>query len=112
MFIMGPSDVLDFEWDWSLWLPSGDTIASVVWTVSAVGLTVETNPAASHTSSNATVWIGASTTDMVQYTLTCQITTTAGRVAAAEQAIAVNSGATPSASRVYQVPVVPTTVLG
>lgn len=33
MFVKAPSDVLDFTWDWSTWLPTGDTISGVTWTV-------------------------------------------------------------------------------
>jgi hypothetical protein len=105
VFVLGPGDVLDFEWDWSLWLPTGDTIASAAWTP-ATGLTVANTPAASNTTTAATVWIDGGTQDGVLYTLSCQITTAAGRVAEAMQDVAVHSDAPPSSSRVYQVPVV------
>ena len=39
MFIKAPTDTLDYEWDWSVWLPSGDTIAGVTWTVQS-GITL------------------------------------------------------------------------
>jgi hypothetical protein len=79
MFIKAPTDILDYEWDWSVWLPTGDTISSVVWTAES-GLTIEVSPAPSHASTNATVWIGGGTAGNT-YTLECQITTAAGRVA-------------------------------
>jgi hypothetical protein len=80
MLVKAPGDVLDFEWDWGTdgWLPQGDTIATVDWTAES-GITVETNPAPSNTSTTATVWIGGGTAGQT-YTLTCQITTAAGRV--------------------------------
>ena len=39
MFIKAPTDTLDYEWDWSIWQPTGDTIAKVTWTVQS-GLTL------------------------------------------------------------------------
>jgi hypothetical protein len=78
MFLKAPADVLDYEWDWSQWLPTGDTISAVTWTV-ASGLTLETSPAASHTTTTATVWLGGGTAGQ-QYAVTCQITTAAGRI--------------------------------
>ncbi|MEZ0366794.1 hypothetical protein ACAG26_24275 [Mycobacterium sp. pUA109] len=81
MFIKAPTDTLDYMWDWSEWLAStnGDTIASVAWTASS-GITLETSPATSSTATTATAWIGGGTV-ATTYTLTCQITTVAGRVA-------------------------------
>lgn len=35
MFYKAPSDVLDYKWDWSVWLPEGDAIDTVSWTVPA-----------------------------------------------------------------------------
>lgn len=85
MFIKAPTDILDYEWDWSVWMPTGDTIASVAWTVSS-GITQESSPAPSHTNTSATVWIGSGTAGTT-YTITCQITTTAGRVAQNTQSL-------------------------
>lgn len=39
MFVKAPTDVLDFEWDWSAWLPAGDTIDTVTWTAQS-GITI------------------------------------------------------------------------
>lgn len=33
MFIKAPSDVLDYTWDWTTWMPVGDTISTVAWTI-------------------------------------------------------------------------------
>ena len=79
MFVKAPSDILDYAWDWSVWLPTGDTISEVDWTAES-GITIETSPAESNTSTSATVWVGGGTAGSF-YTLTCQITTAAGRVA-------------------------------
>lgn len=78
MFVKAPEDILDFEWDWSVWLPTGDTIASVDWTADS-GVTIEDSPASTNTTTNATVWLGGGTAGDT-YNVTCQITTAAGRV--------------------------------
>lgn len=79
MFVKAPNDVLDYTWDWSVWLPTGDTISTVTWTVES-GITKESSPAPSNTTTTATVWIGSGTAGTT-YTITCQITSTAGRIA-------------------------------
>lgn len=79
MFVKASTDVLDFEWDWSTWLTGGDTISTVEWTAES-GITVEVSPAPSNTTTTATVWIGGGTAGTT-YTITCQITTAAARVA-------------------------------
>jgi hypothetical protein len=91
MLYKAPSDILDYEWDWGTdgWLPAGDSIASVSWTAED-GITVEESPAASSTSTTATVWIGGGTAGS-SYTLTCQVTTTAGRVGQWTQSINIDT---------------------
>lgn len=74
-----PGDVLDYMWNWADWLPSGDSISVSTFTA-ASGITVEVSPAASHTGTSATVWIGGGTVDQT-YTVTNQIVTTGGRTA-------------------------------
>jgi hypothetical protein len=70
-----PAAVLDYTLDWSTdgWLGI-DTIASVVWAVPA-GIT---QTAASNTTTGATVWLSGGTL-ATSYTVTCRITTAAGR---------------------------------
>lgn len=85
MFVKAPSDILDYTWDWSVWLPENDTIAEFDFTAEA-GIVLETSPAASNTTTTATAWIGGGTAGS-SYTLTCQITTAAGRVAQNTQTI-------------------------
>jgi hypothetical protein len=59
MFVKAPSDQLDFEWDWSIWLPTGDTISGVDWTVqsgpSIANLSAPTNLAANGSTSGGTL---------------------------------------------------------
>lgn len=33
MFDKAPDDVLDYTWDWSNWMPTGDSISTVKWTI-------------------------------------------------------------------------------
>lgn len=79
MFVKAPEDILDFTWDWSTWLTQGDTISTFSFTA-AVGLTIETTPPSSNTTTTATVWIGGGTAGQ-SYTVTNQITTAGGRTA-------------------------------
>ena len=72
-YIKDPQARLDYAVDWSLWL-SGDTIASVAWTVPA-GLTMESQ---SHTATVATVWLAGGEVGAT-YTVVCEVTTAAGR---------------------------------
>lgn len=74
-----PSAVLDYSIDWSSWLPTGDTIASVTWSTSDAALVVEASPAPSVASGIATAWLSGGVRG-VRYTATCQVTTTAGRI--------------------------------
>lgn len=80
-FRKNPGDVLDYTFDWSAWLaPTADTIATSAMSVSPTGLTI-TSPAASYTSTNATVWASGGTVPQ-SYTVTNTITTAAGRTRA------------------------------
>jgi hypothetical protein len=70
-----PDAVLDYSVDWSDWLVLGDTIASVAWTVPP-GITSISN---TYSTNVATIWLAAGTLGKV-YTITCEVTTAAGRV--------------------------------
>lgn len=73
-YFKDPNGVLDYEFDWTQWLETGDTIASHVATV--VGA-VKNSSANSTTS--VTVWVSGGTVG-INATIACRITTTAGRV--------------------------------
>jgi hypothetical protein len=49
----GPDENLDYELDWSQWLPQGDTITSSTWT-SDEGLTLGDSL---YTTTNTTIWV-------------------------------------------------------
>jgi hypothetical protein len=102
-FFKTPTDVLDYTFDWSSWLPAGDSISSVTWTV-ASGLIQEGSPAPSNTTSTATVWLGGGSGDQT-YVVTCDVVTTAGRNATWFTTIVVQTLPTePSAPRVVLIP--------
>ncbi len=73
-FIKDPSAVLDYGFDWSDWLNTGETISSVVWTV-PTGLTKDSQ---SNTSTIATVWLSSGTAGQ-SYQVACKIVTSVSR---------------------------------
>ena len=73
-FNKDPDAVLDYTWDWSDWLPSGDTIASYTFTVPA-GITKDSD---SNTTTAVTAWMSGGTAGL-SYDVVCHIVTTAGR---------------------------------
>lgn len=73
-FIKDPSAVLDYAFDWSDWLASGETISSVVVTV-PTGITKDSN---TNTTTVVTVWLSGGT-DETEYAVACKIVTSAGR---------------------------------
>lgn len=74
-----PSAVLPFTVDWSAWLENEqDTAASATWTVPD-GLVQESTPAPSLADGKATVWLSGGILGRT-YAVTCQLTTTGGRV--------------------------------
>ncbi len=75
IYYKDPDAALDYGVDWSAWLGT-DTIASAVWTLPA-GLT---QPRPSSVAGGiATVWLAGGTSG-VTYTVTCRVTTAAGRI--------------------------------
>jgi len=69
-----PQSTLDYSWDWAPWLGT-DTIATALVTTPA-GLT-ELSEAT--TTTKVTVWLSGGTVGQ-SYTVTCKITTVAGRI--------------------------------
>ncbi len=72
--IKDPDAVGDYQRDWSVWLPAGDTIVSSTWIVPA-GLVKDSE---SHTTTDATVWLSGGTVGEV-YTIVNRITTAQNR---------------------------------
>lgn len=73
-FVKDPNAVLDYQWDWSEWLAVGETIASHTVTV-PTGLTLDSSTASTTT---VTAWLSGGTAGTT-YTVTCRVTTSAGR---------------------------------
>lgn len=73
-FVKDPAAVLDYAFDWSVWLATGETISSHVVTV-ATGLTKDSD---AEDAGIVTAWLsgGAVGTD---YTVACKIVTSGGR---------------------------------
>jgi hypothetical protein len=73
-FVKDPNAVLDYQFDWSAWLPVGDTIVSHTATVST-GLTKDSS---ANTTTSVTIWLSGGTAGTT-YTAACKIVTTQGR---------------------------------
>ena len=84
-FTKDPQAVLDYKFDWkaltndtgsSDWLATSETISSKTVTASS-GITVDSS-SITDTNTSVTVWLSGGTVG-VEYTVTCQIVTSAGR---------------------------------
>lgn len=74
-----PEAILDYIFDWSSWLESGETISSFVMTV-PTGLTEGTGTkATAQAAGKVTVWLSNGTAG-TGYVVECKITTSSGRV--------------------------------
>lgn len=71
-----PGAVLDYKFDWSDWLATGETISSMTVTADT-GITIDSS-AITDSSTSVTVWLSAGSVDMT-YEVTCKIVTSAGR---------------------------------
>lgn len=82
-----PSENKDYDYDWTLWMPSGDNISSSVVTADT-GVTLGTKQQGDYIDG---VWTESTTgksikqfisggTDGTNYKVTCVMTTTAGRI--------------------------------
>jgi hypothetical protein len=74
-FTKQPGENTDYDFDWTDWMPSGDSISTVVVTADA-GITLGTN---TQTALVVKQFISGGT-DGVDYKVTCRITTAQGRV--------------------------------
>jgi hypothetical protein len=73
-FLKDPDAVLDYVFDWSTWLASGETISTSAITVES-GITKNSE---SNTTTTATVWLSGGT-EGSRYKITSRITTNQGR---------------------------------
>jgi len=86
-FDIDPDDLKDYNWAFKDWLPSGDTISSFTLTAddgitvdsSSVNAAAKTIDGVSHPANTVvTAWVSVAQAG-VNYNITCQITTAAGR---------------------------------
>ncbi|MFY9174404.1 MAG: hypothetical protein WAO24_03565 [Peptococcia bacterium] len=70
-----PSAVLDYVFDWTGWLATGETISSYTVTAQS-GITLDSDSA---TDDTVTVWLSGGTSGS-RYRVSCKITTNAGRI--------------------------------
>lgn len=73
-YVKDPDAVLDYQLDWSAWLPDGDTIVTSTWIVQD-GIVKDSD---SHTDTAATVWLSGGTLGTT-YAVTNRISTVEGR---------------------------------
>lgn len=73
-FIKDPEAVLDYVFDWSDWLDTGETISSYTVTV-PTGIVKDSD---SQAAGKVTIWL-SSGTDGTEYAVECKIVTSAGR---------------------------------
>lgn len=76
VFTKDPDAVLDYKFDWSDWLASGETISTHTITPET-GITVDSS-SITDTNTSVTVWLSAGTAGNV-YDVACLITTSASR---------------------------------
>jgi hypothetical protein len=74
-YLKHPESVLDYGWDWTPWLDTGETIVGQPVITADPGITVQSQ---SNTTTAVTVWL-AGGTDGTRYNIACRVTTSAGR---------------------------------
>ncbi len=77
-----PDSTLDYQWDWSDWLPDGDTITAATVTIintDAADETPATVDSSSFTDTTVTAWISGGNTAFSPYTAVCHVSTLALR---------------------------------
>ena len=76
-FVKTPEALLDYKFDWSAWLESGETIDSAIITVvSTLVLDHQSND-----NTSVIAWLSGGTLDS-SHLVKCQITTSQGRISA------------------------------
>ena len=74
-FVKDPDAILDYKFDWSSWLSTGDSISTYAMTVPA-GLTQTTS---TFDSDSVTVWLSGGSAGSI-YSVSCLINTNASRI--------------------------------
>ena len=79
MPIQNPADVLDYDFLYDLWMPSGDSILSATLTIEGPDTTMLVT-ASAFTATKVKAWVSGGTADL-DYRVDCAITTAQGRTA-------------------------------
>lgn len=74
-FIKDPNAVLDYQWDWSQWLPAGDTISTADVSLASGDVVINSE---SNTTTSVTAWISGGTVS-TEAQLTARVVTAQGR---------------------------------
>lgn len=74
IYVKDPDAVLDYGFDWSDWLATGEVITTSTWSVTT-GLTKDSD---SSNDTATTIWVNGGTAGL-SYTITNHIITSAGR---------------------------------
>jgi hypothetical protein len=81
-FSKDPAAKLDYLFDWSAWLPSGDTISTSSWAIDPPvpdgSLAIAGSPAPSNTTTTTTAWLTGGTLGQ-KYILRNRVVTVGGR---------------------------------
>jgi hypothetical protein len=83
-----PGEVLDYTANFAAWLPSGDTLATLVSCTASAGITVASSPAPAIVGATVVFWLSGGTSGST-YTIEVKVTTTAGRTLVADLEITV-----------------------
>lgn len=75
-----PQDVLDYVWDWSAWLPDGDTISTFSVIITDDSGTPLVEDSSSNDDTSVTVWLSGGTLSTTP-SVTVRITTAQARTA-------------------------------
>ena len=75
LFIKDPNAVLDYKWDWTQWLSSGDTITSGVVSITDGDVAINSQ---SNTTTTVTAWISGGTASTEAH-LNARVVTAQGR---------------------------------
>lgn len=73
-FLKDPDAVLDYGFDWSEWLQTGETLSSATWTIPS-GITKSSQQ---ESSTGTVIWLSGGTAG-TNYNISCKIVTSANR---------------------------------
>jgi hypothetical protein len=82
VFLKAPTDILDYTWDWSTWMPTGDSISTVDWIIpetylpAPAGLIDDPLTNGGSFAANAYYWVVTATNDAGETTPSNEITAT------------------------------------